>query len=335
MNERSLRVQHTGLPVAAQGPADTVTRPVCSVRSSFNALNTHALKTNYKDPSRLHEPTLTCLPLPPMTALKYHLISLGSSFGAGPGIKPLANRSANRSTLNYPSVLARLIGSTHSDQTVSGATLLNIITTPQTAFFTTFEPQIQSVTANADFVTITAGGNDMGYIGGMMKDALMAREDVLSQSIQWVLSWFHKDEEVSVPTEDELVGRMGDVIDAVRARAPEAIIILVEYLTVIGNDATYHAQSCPFTDEQLATYRSHAKQLQRVYAGAAEHREGVRLIPIAEKSMGHGLGSDEPWVTGFSLGMLTGGETAFHPNEKGMQAVAEIIYEDMNGAGLV
>lgn len=270
-----------------------------------------------------------------MAAQEHHLISLGSSFGAGPGIKPLANRTANRSTLNYSSILSNLIGATHSDQTVSGATLLDITTTSQKVLFTTFPPQIQSVTANADFVTITAGGNDMGYIGGMMKDALTAREDILSQSIHWGLSWFHKDEDVAVPTEDELVERMGDAIDAVRSRAPNATIILVEYLTVIGNDAIYHPQTCPFTGEQLTTYQNHARQLQRVYTRAAEHREAVRVIPIAEKSMGHGLGSEEPWVTGFSLGMLTGGETPFHPNQKGMQAVAETIHEDLKGAGLV
>lgn len=270
-----------------------------------------------------------------MTAPNRRLISLGSSFGAGPGIQPLANLAAGRSSLNYPSILSGLIGSTHTDATVSGATLLDITTTSQQALLATFAPQINSVTADADFVTITAGGNDMGYIGGMIRDALMASDGPIADTVRRELALSQPDVEVVPPSEDELVGRMGDVIDAVRFKAPKATIVLVEYLTVIGNDTTHHEKSAPFTDEQLAKHQSQAQQLQRVYARAAEGRVGVRLVPIAEKSMGHGVGSEDPWVTRFSLATFTGGEAAFHPNARGMQAVAEIIHEELRGAGLV
>ncbi len=52
-----------------------------------------------------------------------HLTSLGSSFAAGPGITPKINRSAGRSGANYAALLAAKLHATHTDQTVSGATL--------------------------------------------------------------------------------------------------------------------------------------------------------------------------------------------------------------------
>jgi hypothetical protein len=52
-----------------------------------------------------------------------HLVALGSSFAAGPGIEPIADRGAMRSARNYPHVLAEHFGAQLTDLTVSGATI--------------------------------------------------------------------------------------------------------------------------------------------------------------------------------------------------------------------
>lgn len=67
-----------------------------------------------------------------------------------------------RSTVNYPSFLAKRLDAKLTDLTVSGATLLNVLDTPQ-GMLKSFRPQVDGVTSDADIVTITAGGNDMGY----------------------------------------------------------------------------------------------------------------------------------------------------------------------------
>ena len=51
-----------------------------------------------------------------------HVASLGSSFAAGPGIEPAADRAARRSARNYPHLLAARLGAELTDLTVSGAT---------------------------------------------------------------------------------------------------------------------------------------------------------------------------------------------------------------------
>jgi hypothetical protein len=59
-----------------------------------------------------------------------HVASLGSSFAAGPGIGPVADRAARRSARNYPHLLAARLGAGLTDLTVSGATTATIIDAP-------------------------------------------------------------------------------------------------------------------------------------------------------------------------------------------------------------
>lgn len=42
-----------------------------------------------------------------------HIVALGSSFAAGPGLKPIANAAAKRSSVNYAHLLARGIAPFH------------------------------------------------------------------------------------------------------------------------------------------------------------------------------------------------------------------------------
>src|SRR3954470_1574461 len=59
----------------------------------------------------------------PMTARHIRRIAaLGSSYAAGPGIEPVADRRAHRSARNYPQLLAERLGAALTDLTVSGAT---------------------------------------------------------------------------------------------------------------------------------------------------------------------------------------------------------------------
>ena len=59
------------------------------------------------------------------------IAALGSSFAAGPGIKPVEDFSAMRSKRDYLHLLADHLGATLIDLTVSGATTTTILDTPQ------------------------------------------------------------------------------------------------------------------------------------------------------------------------------------------------------------
>jgi hypothetical protein len=76
-------------------------------------------------------------------------------------------RNAFRSKL--PHLLAATLGADLIDLTVSGATTANILDQPQlTEGGLSYAPQVSGLPPGADLVTITAGGNDLLFIGSML-----------------------------------------------------------------------------------------------------------------------------------------------------------------------
>lgn len=256
-----------------------------------------------------------------------HIVALGSSFAAGPSIPPQVDATARRSGQNYPSLLSQALNAQLTDLSSSGATLLNVLNEQQECLFGTLPPQLDQLPADADIVTLTAGGNDLGYSAGMIGDAAkVAIEDAELLDVVFESMGLKKDGgNAGVPVK-EVEERFVRVIDAVRARAPKAKIFLVEYLTVFGSE-TKVASEQPLSEERVEFYRAVAGELQKAYRGAAERKraEGVdvEVVPIAEVSEGHALGSEEPWMVGFTGEMLMRGGAPFHPNAAGHRAVAK------------
>jgi lysophospholipase L1-like esterase len=236
---------------------------------------------------------------------KLRIASLGSSFAAGPDIPPQIDPlTAGRSGQNYPHLLAQHLNADLTDLTVSGATLLNITVDSQsTPFAQTFPPQISGLPEDTNIVTVTAGGNDIGYIGGMISDAC-------GEALQTT----------PLPP-NQLAERFGGVLDAIHKRAPHARVYLVEYLAVLGPD-TKADRDIPLNQERIEYHRKFASELQHAYAVAEEGRsDWCERVPVHELSQGHALGSNEPWVGGFGIGPL------LHPNLSGMKAVAGMLVE--------
>jgi lysophospholipase L1-like esterase len=252
-----------------------------------------------------------------------HIVALGSSFASGPGIPPQAFKAAGRSEKNYAHLIASRLNSPLTDLSVSGATLLNVLSEPQLFFGRRFAPQLASLPPDVDIVTITAGGNDLGYIGGVIFDTLLAK--LLARMLSHFLP-------APVPPPDlsgqDVADRFVAVIDKIRETAPTCRVYLVEYLTLFGRHAKPGADGS-LDEEKIEKYKKIAAKLQAAYKLAAKARSGCVLVPVGERSWDHGLGSEEPWVDGFSFAMWRKGKVPYHPNAKGMEAVAEMLYEEL------
>jgi lysophospholipase L1-like esterase len=256
-----------------------------------------------------------------------HVAALGSSFAAGPGIEPIVDRAAGRSGANYAHVLAERLGARLTDLTVSGATTATILEEPQRTLRRRFPPQLDGLPAEADLVTVTAAGNDLGYIGGMGRAALAGRLShrrltrALGQRLLTGAVPAASDEDV-----ERAAGGLVRIVEAARLRAPGARVVLVDYLTLLGEHVR-PGGAVPFGPAELAGLRRIAARLAGAFATAAE-RTGADLVRASALSAGHGLGSAEPWVTGFGLGRDA---AAFHPNARGMRAVAGAIADLVSG----
>ncbi|WP_129360022.1 GDSL-type esterase/lipase family protein [Rothia uropygioeca] len=254
---------------------------------------------------------------------KRTFVSLGSSFAAGPTIEPVADPDAMRSKRNYAHIAAEVMGVNLIDLTVSGATTSTILEeSHRTGTGATFAPQIQGVPANADIVTVTAGGNDLHFLGSMLYTAwsMKAPNSPLTQMMGQEFATG-----IPSPTEhsiEAVVSGLTRIVSAVRDRARSPRILLVDYLTIIPADARARA-SLPFTPKQTESFADIQAALAAAFRLAAE-RSGAELLAASELSRDHGLGTKEPWIFGFKSEVeSTSG--SYHPNEDGMLAVAHEI----------
>ena len=249
-------------------------------------------------------------------------VALGSSFAAGPGIKPIVDKAAGRSGHNYPRLVADTLGLELTDVTYSGATTATILRDRQDDA----PPQLDAVGPDTALVTITAGGNDLDYIGTFIRGSLMntlAKPATLlgkrvANRIRARVSYLRGQTEY-----DAVAASLIEVVSAVRDRAPHSRILLVDYLTVAG-PATRPRLDVPLNEEQLPSVVMMADGLARAFATAAE-KTGADLITASAASLSHAVGSAEPWTTGFRLGR----GVPYHPTEAGMAAVAELIVAEL------
>ncbi|MBW8487023.1 SGNH/GDSL hydrolase family protein [Actinomadura parmotrematis] len=235
-------------------------------------------------------------------------VAMGSSFAAGPGIAPAADRRAGRSAANYPHLVAAALGLRLTDVTFSGATTAHLLDAPQRGR----PPQIAAVRPDTRLVTVTAGGNDAGYIGSLIKAGALPGPFRRSARIPEAAAF------------DAVAASLARVVRAVRAHAPGARVLLVDYLPVL-DPATSGADGLPLTPEQARRARAAAAALTSAFRRAAG--EGAEFVEVADAARGHGHRSPAPWTTGFARSWPFRGAVPYHPTGAGMEALAALVVD--------
>lgn len=262
------------------------------------------------------------------------MAALGSSFAGGPGLEPVADAAALRSERNYAHLVASTLGASLVDVTASGATTETILHTAQRVRGHRFPPQIEAVDPrlDLDLVTITAGGNDLGYLGSMLRAGIANR-----LTGRWLTAPLGRRlrgggaSPVGVDQAEATADRLVAVVEAVAVRAPQARILLVDYLTVFG-PGTLPSDMVPFTQDELSLFRGTAAALAGAFR-AAQRRSKAELVPVSELSESHALDAAEPWVNGLFLRPpFSRFASSLHPNAAGMQAVSEAVLRHLEAA---
>ena len=244
-------------------------------------------------------------------------VALGSSMAAGPGIVPRASGSpwrAGRSARNYPHLVAARLNFDLVDVTYSGATTAHLLTEQQHGA----PPQITALDGSETLVTVTIGGNDVGYIPLLTVASLprvMRHLPVLGARIGELLDRGTRDRALQ-----QVFESLCAVGGALRQRAPHARILFVDYLTVLP-PAGVPASPLSQRDVELGWHL--ATSLERCTADAAAATD-CEIVRAGAASRGHHAWSDEPWTTRPGV-PLPGRPAPLHPNGAGMRAVAELV----------
>lgn len=246
--------------------------------------------------------------------------ALGSSMAAGPGIRPRAAgapRWSGRSARNYAHLIAGRCGYDLVDVTFSGATTAHVLAERQRGA----PPQVDALDGSESLVTVTIGGNDVGYVPLLVAAALprpLRRLPLLGDRISELLDGDSRNRALDAVFESLCaVGR------AVRQRSAGARIFFVDYLTMLPPAGL---PSPPLSPADADLGRHVAATLETMTADAAA-ATGCDIIRAAAASREHHAWSAEPWTTlPARYGVpLPGRPAPLHPNLAGMSAVANLL----------
>jgi len=248
-------------------------------------------------------------------------VALGSSMAAGPGLRPRAPGSpwpALRSAGNYPHGVAARCGLDLVDVTYSGATTANVLTRSQHGS----PPQVDALDGSEQVVTVTIGGNDIGYVpllsAATLPTALRALPVIGPRLAEL------RDPAARQRALDRVAPMLRTVGAMLRERSPRARILFVDYLTLLPPAGT---TAPPLEPDVVDLARHLAAGLATATAEAAA-ATGCELVAASAASRDHHAWSAEPWTAG--AGPLTAAlfrrrPMPFHPNLTGMAAVADLV----------
>jgi lysophospholipase L1-like esterase len=246
--------------------------------------------------------------------------ALGDSFAAGPLIPtPLAPLGCLKSSNNYGRIAQRTLAfPEYRDATCSGAETEDM-TAPQNVSPGPNPPQFDSLSADTKLVTLTIGGNDIGFSD-------------LAQDCVAILPFGSPCRDRYTRNGDEISRRIAEtgplvdaVLDGIRARSPSARVLVVNYAAILPHSGSGCWPRMPVTPRDVAWLRSKHEELNAMLAAQAS-ANGAVLVDVYAASRGRDActGSGTRWVEPYVPGNAA---APLHPNLRGMQAMAAMVVQ--------
>jgi lysophospholipase L1-like esterase len=224
-------------------------------------------------------------PAAPAQAASVDYVALGDSYSSGVGA-PGTSGLCMRSPQGYP----RLWVNTHQVSSFSFAACGGAVTDDVRNF------QIWALNSGTDSVTITIGGNDVGFASAMITCTLGSTASCLDA--------IDEGREYGSST---LPGDLDATYAAIRARAPNANVY------VLGYPRLFEESSCPggLSLTKRRAINQAADELSGIIAGRAG-AAGFTYVDVRGAFAGHGICASSPWINAFSLSL-----SSYHPNAAG------------------
>jgi GDSL-like Lipase/Acylhydrolase family len=245
-------------------------------------------------------------------------VALGDSYAAGPIIpNQIAPLGCLKSDHNYAHLAAPTIGLSLRDPSCSGATTVDM-TNPQETELGTNPPQFNSLDAETTRVSLTIGGNDIGF-----------SEIALSCVTLNPFSTPCKDKYDS-GGKDQIAERIAAtapkvaaVLQGIHARSPAAKVFVVNYAAIFPETGFGCWPQMPMGFGDVPYLRSKEKELNAMLATQAA-ANGATLVDWYKASIGHDAckGSSTRWVEPV---VPSNPAAPVHPNLAGMTGAAGIL----------
>ena len=224
----------------------------------------------------------------PAVASADDYVALGDSFSSGVGTNSYTlSSSCRRGVYAYPWLVAQQRPNTSlTFVACSGAKTTDVMAN-----------QIQSVTSGTDIVTMTIGGNDVGFSNLIVQCTLGECSNALDNT------------RASLGT--VLGPRLDTVYSAIRSRTLTASVVVLGYPRIFSSAGCFGTLGISATERTKANQLADAlSQLTSARAAAAGFTYRSAIVPFT----GHAVCSGSAWLNGLNL--FNTGES-YHPNRNG------------------
>lgn len=297
-------------------------------------------------------------------------VALGDSFSSGLGLPDPVSDSPSfyhRSTINFPHRVARTLGLTLKDATCAGATTSNVISSPLKYGKGSSPPQSGSLSSQTEVVTITIGGNDLGFVDATKSCVALGREGpLLLAKAPDCRSLFVRDgaDELSQRIDSAVVhgtdaypSGLEKTFATIAKKAPHARVFVIGYPTIMPDPSHIPAGGCfnarlagtdladahavnifPFTDTDTRYLNSIEQKLDAA-TGTAARAAGFTYISLLHSTAANSACAPvkERFLNGVSIDRSSSGSVvlragSLHPDDLGTAFLADTVAPEIAAA---
>ncbi len=234
--------------------------------------------------------------------------ALGDSYAAGVGTNDYyaSSGTCQRSPLAYAPIIANSKGFSLNFAACSGATTSQVVGS-----------QLAGLTASTTFVTVSAGGDNVGFANILQT---CAEEG-------WIDFWGYDPCQAAIDSGEASIANglaqsLQVLYSAIAAKAPAARVDVVGYPMLFDPSGTV----CPFrgtlfiTQNEALQMNQGANQLDSVIQSEAA-AYGFHFVDPRAAFASHAVCTGNPWINGVTFPT----SNSFHPDAAGYQALVNLV----------
>jgi lysophospholipase L1-like esterase len=256
--------------------------------------------------------------LPTALARADEYVALGDSYAAGPVIPvQVPPFGCLKSNNNYANLADRQLGTPFKDATCSGAKT-DHMTTAQGVTPGPNPPQFDSLSASTTLVTLTIGGNDIGFSSIANSCASTNGQGTPCQD-KYVVGGV---DEISNRIQ-QTAPKVAQVLKDIHTRSPGAKVLVVNYAAILPHTGPGCWPIVPISEGDVPYVRAKQEELNKMLADQAAANTAT-LVDWYAASAGHdacalpGL----KWVEGAAP---LNAAAPLHPNLLGMLGASDLV----------
>lgn len=257
------------------------------------------------------------------TTIAGPFVALGDSYAAGnliPASPSGTPVDCLRSSHDYGADAATALGATYVDVTCNGATTASM-TQSQKVIGGVNPPQFDALAAGDSVVTLTIGGDDMGFSGVLKTCGLLSLTGLFGDPCQRHYTAGGTDPLMAAI--DAAAPEVAAVLQGIRTRAPQARVLLVGYPDILPVTGHGCWPEVPFAVGDLPYLRGIETALNQMLADTAA-ANGATYVDTYTATIGHDAcaspsAKDVEGLIPVSLAY------PFHPNQRGELAMARQV----------